>query len=188
MKSMAGKIPNSWRHLAGATGGNEVAEAALVLPIVFMVLLGIFWFGQAFRIYGTLTQAARVAARAAANPACTTCAAGNAAQNSANAVQTTFAAAHLDTTKLTPPTTPPALLSCNPAFTGGCEKLANPNVNICVQEGVQLSSTTAGPTAAGVCGVSVSFQYPYQFWFPGTSLNKQILQLSGSAQMRSETN
>jgi Flp pilus assembly protein TadG len=185
MKRLARKFASSsWQALTRETRGSEIAEAAMVLPLMFMVLLGIFWFGQAFRIYGTLAQAARVAARAAAAPACTTCAAGNLpGQNAYIAIQNTFVAAHLDPTKLAQPATVPALKSCVNGAAVSCD--ASPG-NVCVQEAVQLSST-AGTTAAGVCGVSVSFQYPYQFWFPGTSLNQQLLQLKGGAEVRSET-
>jgi len=173
-----------WQTLAQETRGQEIAEAAVVLPIVFMVLIGIFWFGQAFSIYGTLAQAARVAAQAAANPTCTTCAPGNLpGQNAYAAVQNTFAAAHLDPTKLNQPTTVPNLLSCNPPnAVVGCDPSPG---NICVQEAVQLTQQGLGGT--NLCGVSVSFQYPYQFWFPGTSLNKQIIQLPGAAEERSES-
>jgi hypothetical protein len=37
-----------------------------------------------------------------------------------------------------------------------------------------------------VCGTSVSFEYPFQFWLPFSSLNKQRILLSASAQVRSE--
>ena len=37
------------------------------------------------------------------------------------------------------------------------------------------------PGAPGVCGISVSFQYPFQFWLPFTSLNKQRIWISASA-------
>jgi Flp pilus assembly protein TadG len=173
-----------FRTLALETRGQEIAEAALVLPIVFMVLIGIFWFGQAFSIYGTLAQAARVAAQAAANPTCTTCAPGNLpGLNAYAAVQNIFAAAHLDPTKLNQPTTIPNLISCNPPnAVVGCDPSPG---NICVQEAVQLTQQGLGGT--NLCGVSVSFQYPYQFWFPGTSLNKQIIQLPGAAEARSES-
>ena len=62
---MPQSINRTTSRLARETRGQEIAEAALVLPIVFMVMLGIFWFGQAFRIYGTITHAAREGARAA---------------------------------------------------------------------------------------------------------------------------
>ena len=41
--------------------GAEIAEAAVVLPIAFMFLLGIVWFGRAFNIYSTITRSASVA-------------------------------------------------------------------------------------------------------------------------------
>jgi len=44
------------RILVG-TAGAEIAETAVVLPLLFTVLLGIFFFGRAYNIYGTITQA-----------------------------------------------------------------------------------------------------------------------------------
>ncbi|MGA9977139.1 MAG: TadE family protein, partial [Candidatus Sulfotelmatobacter sp.] len=55
----------SWLKTVCAADGSEIAEAALVLPLMFMMLIGIFWFGQAFSMYGTITHAARQGARAA---------------------------------------------------------------------------------------------------------------------------
>src|SRR6267378_1071707 len=57
----------------GSTDGAEIAEAALVLPLVFMLLLGIVWFGRAFNIYSTITQAAQQGAIIAARDPCATC-------------------------------------------------------------------------------------------------------------------
>ena len=50
------------------TAGAEIAETAVVLPLLFTVLLGIFFFGRAYNIYGTITQAAMQGARAAVAP------------------------------------------------------------------------------------------------------------------------
>src|SRR5258707_581827 len=55
------------------TDGAEIAEAALVLPLLFMFLLGIVWFGRAFQIYATITQAAQQGAVMAARASCATC-------------------------------------------------------------------------------------------------------------------
>ena len=65
---------------------------------MFMILLGIFWFGQAFSIYGTITRAAQDGARAGAAPYCTTCTTGSnsPAQNAYNAVKASLAAANLN--------------------------------------------------------------------------------------------
>ena len=57
-----------FRRLAVETRATEIAEAAAVLPLMFMILLGIFWFGQAFSIYGAITRAAQEGARAGAAP------------------------------------------------------------------------------------------------------------------------
>ena len=65
------------RRLVAETRGAEIAEAAAVLPLMFMMLLGIFWFGQAFSIYGAITRAAQEGARAGAVPICATCAGTN---------------------------------------------------------------------------------------------------------------
>jgi Flp pilus assembly protein TadG len=171
------------RRLWNETRGAEIAEAAAVLPIMFMMLLGIFWFGQAFSMYGTITQAARAGARAGAAPSCTTCAAGNiAAVNALNAVQTSLTAAKLDVGNAHWPTPAPSLVSCNRGTALPCD---GSDIRVCVQTGVQLTNETTGGT--GVCGISVTFQYPYQFWLPFTSLNMQKIQLQASARMRMET-
>lgn len=172
------------RRLVREARGSEITEAAIVLPLMFMTLLGIFWFGQAFRIYGTITHAAREGARAGAAPSCTSCAAGNTvSQNAYNAVQSALAAGKLDVTQANPPSPAPTLASCLP---GGTAPVCDPAfTNVCIQTNAQLSPTASG--GSGVCGVSVSFQYPYQFWFPGTSLNKQLIQLHALARVRMET-
>lgn len=46
--------------------GAAMVEFALVLPLLLMVVFGIFQFGIVFRHYLTITDAARVGARAAA--------------------------------------------------------------------------------------------------------------------------
>jgi hypothetical protein len=182
--------------------GSDLAEAALVLPLMFTILLGIFWFGQAFSIYGTITHAAREGARAAVAPACSTCSGANdPTQNAYNAIKSALQAAKLDPAKLQQPSPPPGLCICGSSSTNctgrsavSCDPL---RPEICVQgvsrarrgpidqDNVQLSTTSGG--GAGVCGISVSFQYPYKFWLPGTSLNKRQILLPAQAEMRVET-
>jgi hypothetical protein len=41
-------------------------------------------------------------------------------------------------------------------------------------------------TSPAVCGVIVSFRYPYQFVLPFTSLNNQRIQLKAQVEMRGE--
>jgi TadE-like protein len=85
-------------RLARETSGAEIAEAAVVLPLLFMLLFGIMWFARAFNIYTTVNRAAREGALAAAAPNCATC--GNTFRNAAyiqsNVVDPILNAAHLD--------------------------------------------------------------------------------------------
>jgi Flp pilus assembly protein TadG len=170
--------------LVSETKGSEIAEAAAVLPVMFMILLGIFWFGQAFRLYGTITRAAQDGARAGAAPYCTTCTSVNSnATNAVSAINSALLASHLDPGSVAAPTQP-TFNACGAAPTS-CQ--AVPGSNVCVQAPVQLYNTTTQPGGAGVCGIAVTFQYPYQFWLPFTSLNNQRILLTASARVRIET-
>jgi Flp pilus assembly protein TadG len=55
----------SWRRLR-RDQGQAFVEFAIVLPILVLLVFGITQFGMAFRNYLAITDAARVAARAAA--------------------------------------------------------------------------------------------------------------------------
>ena len=175
------------RRLAGETRGAEIAEAAAVLPLMFMFLLGIFWFGQAFSIYGAITRAAQEGARAGAAPYCATCSGSNTSaqydSNAAAAVQTALLGSRLDPTLAKYPTPPPALNSC--ASGGGAVTCASGgNSNFCIQAPVRL--TTGAPGTNGLCGISVSFGYPFQFWLPFTTLNQQKIMITTSARVHME--
>ncbi len=187
-----------WRKLGRDTGGSEIAETAMIIPLFFMIFLAIFWFGQAFRIYGTLTHAARAGAEAAVVPACATCtAAATPAVNAQTAVYTALAAAHLSKNQLVPygaKWSPPPLCSCGSASAAcGIPVSCDGTVaDVCVQQAVQLSYPGQG--GMGTCGVSVSarYQYPFHFYipcatWPCSSVDLNNLLLPGQAQMRQET-
>jgi Flp pilus assembly protein TadG len=187
---MPNSISKTTRRLAREARGQEIAEAALVLPIVFMLMLGIFWFGQAFRIYGTITHAAREGARAAVAPLCATCGTPlnppAVAQNAVNALQNALLAAKLDPAQPKKyPVTRPALSLCTTGAAAQCDGTQLTNAGVCVQDNVQLSGVNS--TGLAGCGVSVSFQYPYQFWLPFTSLNKQLIFVPAQARMKMES-
>lgn len=186
--------PVNLRGLASDTRGNELTEAAVVLPLLFLMLMAIYWFGQAFRTYGTITHAAREGARAAVAPVCATCGGTNdPSQNAYNAIQSALIADNLDPSRLQQPTSPPFLTSCSGAGRVSCD---SGQAQICVQ-GVTHSGTTVtetnvqlaptGSGGAGECGVSVSFQYPFSLPLPGSSLGNQTIYLRAQAQMRAET-
>jgi hypothetical protein len=98
MKHKAWQKMRSVTRLAWETSGAEIAEAAVVLPLLFMLLFGIMWFARAFNIYTTINRAARQGALAAAANNCATC--GNARQSvvniQTNVVNPILTAAHLD--------------------------------------------------------------------------------------------
>jgi len=177
-----------FRKVITDTRGAEIAEAAAVLPLMFLILLGIFWFGQAFSIYGAITRAAQEGARAGSIPYCITCTGSSgslqAQTNAANAAQAAMLASQLDPSLVRNPVPPPSLFVCDTQTTAACSSGSNP-YNFCVQTPVLLSSTT-GVGTMPVCGVSVSFQYPFQFWLPFTSLNKQTIWISANARMHKE--
>jgi len=89
----------SWvSRLLRDASGAEIAEAAVVLPLLFMMLFGIMWFARAFNIYTTVNRAARQGALAEAANNCATC--GNSSRTSNdirdNVVYPILIASHLD--------------------------------------------------------------------------------------------
>jgi len=175
------QIASSLRNTEGA----EIAEAAVVLPLLFMLLLGIVWFGRAFNIYSTIQQAAQQGAITAARATCGSCASGNAFPTDltvTNAVVAVMQASSLDPTqiKLSSPAPIPCPLPPPATAGAGCTSTID-NITIC--RNVQLNPGAGQPIQ---CGSLVSFQYPYQFYLPFTSLNMQLINLSAQAQSRME--
>jgi Flp pilus assembly protein TadG len=181
---MSGFVIRFVCQTATETRGAEIAEAAAVLPLMFMILLGIFWFGQAFSIYGAIARAAQEGARAGAIPYCATCTVVSpSATNAANAAQTVLQASRLDPTQVRFPIPTPGFLACGGSSATSCSSGSNPNA-FCVQAPIQMTNPSGG--TAGLCGVSVSFQYPFQFWLPFTTLNNRRIWLNATAQVRLE--
>ena len=161
--------------------GAEIAEAALVLPLVFMFLLGIVWFGRAFNIYSTITQAAERGAQTAARPTCATCGNNFLADSAVDAViNSVLNASSLDPNQIMPHAPSLASNPCPaPAPAPTCSASGS-KITICRSV---LLNTSSGP---GQCGVVVSFQYPFQFYLPFTSLSMQQVNLTAEAQTRME--
>jgi hypothetical protein len=176
VKRIAGKLES--------TDGAEIAEAALVLPLVFMLLLGIVWFGRAFNIYSTIQQAAHQGAIFTARGTCVTCNNDFPTNNEVyNHVVAVLQASSLDPKQINP-STDPGLLPCpSPPVPpgGGCAQYKK----IWVCRSVQLNPS-ADVTQPLQCGSAVSFQFPFQFDLPFTSLNMQQIILSAQAQSRME--
>lgn len=186
-------LPNKLRSVEGA----EIAEAALVLPVVFVFLLGIVWFGRAFNIYSTITQAAQQGAIVAARPTCATCGAPQNGQwqttdfpgdpTVVNTISGVMQASSLNPSQILPNSIPAPTSFCQspPNPPSGCTTTSN--ITICRE--VLLNSASAGQPPANqpqTCGTFVSFQYPFQFYLPFTSLNLNQVILTAQAQSRIE--
>jgi hypothetical protein len=169
----------------------EIAEAAVILPVLFMLLLSIYWFGRAYMIYGAINHAAREGAQTAAVPAgCANCGASGTWAGSAlpddntvvQAVNNSLLVAHLDPTQAIPSTPSPTPQPCPGVVPEGvCSQASGGQFTIC--RNMQLNQGRSSPP---VCGVIVSFRYPYQFVLPFTSLNNQRIQLKAQVEMRGE--
>jgi hypothetical protein len=169
--------------------GSEVAEAAVVLPVLFLLLFSIYWFGRGFNTYGTINHAAREGARAAAVPACASCAVTCVWQSSnlpcdmvvVTAVNNALTAAHLDPTLAQPSPPSPLPTACPGVFpAGGCAQSSSKTFTVC--RNMALNPTSTLPQA---CGVIISFKYPYQLAVPFSSLGQQIL-LKAEVEMQEE--
>src|SRR3954452_3550573 len=168
----------------------EIAEAAVILPLLFMLLLSIYWFGRAFSIHSTINHAAREGARTAAGPTCANCIAACSWPGSSlpcdslvtDVVSQTLTAAHLDIKQAQPFTPAPAPPPC-PGISpqGICATASSGNFTIC--RNVVLDQNSASPQT---CGVIISFQYPYQFALPFASLNNQRILLKAQAETGGE--
>ena len=175
-------------HRFGRVEGTEILEVAVVLPVVFTFLLGIIWFGRAFNIYSTITQAAEQGAATAARPTCATC--GEPVDNwngtsfpgdatVENSVFSVMRASSIDPNQ-TMMYIPGGLQFCAPPVpTGGCNTTTS-GVSVC--RSVVLNPAGVTPQ----CGTIVSFQYPFQMNLPFTSLNMQQIVLKAQAQSRME--
>jgi hypothetical protein len=176
------------RHKLEDEAGVEILEAALVLPLVFMFLLGIVWFGRAFNVYSTIIQAAQQGAITAARPTCVTCALGNSFPSDATVDGVIFAvmqSSNLDPAQIQPSPKPSLVACVSPPAPpgGGCPSTATANIWIC--RNVQLNPV-AVPAQPQQCGTVVSFQYPFTSSLPFTSLNQQTIVLTAQAQSRTE--
>jgi len=178
-----------WGKILLGDRAAEIAEAAVILPALFMLLLSIYWFGRAYMIYGAINHAARAGAQTAAIPAgCANCGvagtwAGTTLPDDGTvvlAVNNSLLAAHLDPSQAIASMPSPTPKFCsNPE--GICSRAQGGNFTVC--RNVQLNQGTSSPP---VCGEIVSFQYPYQFVLPVTSLNNQNIKLKAQLEMRSE--
>jgi hypothetical protein len=199
MKSLFGHRFRPRSALLRQDRGAEVAEAAVILPVLFLLLFSIYWFGRGFNVYGTINHAAREGARAAAAGACATCDVSCVWQTTnlpcdqpaVDAVTEALVAAHLDPTQAIPfapspfpngcPGASPPMACSNASIGGGG------GFTICRNVALDHYTLTQNSQAPPVCGIIVSFKYPYQVALPFSSLgNNQNILLKAQVQLQEE--
>ncbi len=162
--------------------GQEILEAAIVLPLLLLIMLAIFWFGRAFNVTSTLHRAAVQAVKTATQYTCAiSC--GNTSQANTQivgSITTVLKADHLQIANLVAYT--PGF-PCTATPVPACTSLQN--VQICT--GVPLNCGTSScqqpPVACGAnasYGVRVSFAYSYSW--PLVLANLPAMNLSAVAQ------
>ncbi|HEV2387841.1 MAG TPA: TadE/TadG family type IV pilus assembly protein [Candidatus Acidoferrales bacterium] len=134
--------------------GGDVLEAALVLPVLLTVLLAVYSFGRGWNAYQTMTQASREGLREAVTTFCDTCS------------DPTIAASHIRQQFVYP-----ALEKA---------KLDTSKVRNYTQGYAWLD----GPNSQEVCGVYVSFSYPYTLTIPFTPVPLTTITLTTKTRMR----
>lgn len=165
--------------------GAEIVELALVLPVFFLVIFPILWFGLVFNIASTAQRAAKLGVQIAARPSCTLC--GNNFTADAQVLDTinlVLNTDHLNPANLTSHS-PPFVCQATPA--PNCTMLQN--VQIC--SGVPLTCGPVGcespPAACGTnptLGRRVSLGYRFNSPVPVGSW--QAITIPASAQSPSE--
>ena len=166
------RLRRKWKEDSGA----ELVEAAFVLPVLLMLLLGIVWLGRAYNVYETISRAAREGVRYAVLPSCATCSPANTMSESYTSAGTATSPACIGnpTNEFTNYVSPSLLASgLDPSYVQ----------NFC-QQAVVINPTS--DASSQQCGVQISFQYPVQLAIPFTSLNATSFNISTSVTMRME--
>ena len=148
--------PLSCRKRLAEEKGAELVEAAFVIPMLLMLLIGMVWIAQGYNVYQTMTRATREGARFAVVPSCASC--GNAFPTETE-VRTVIDAA------LSVASLKPNLVS-----------------NFTMQRNVVLNPTTIPQET----GVVISYDYPFTFFMPFTSVHLTSISIPISIQMREE--
>lgn len=186
---------NGLKRLAVETRAAEVAEFAAVLPILIMLLIAVTSFARAYNVYTTINYAAQEGARTANSSTCATCNNTSAtASDVSNRIAQVLQASRIDPSAIRTYTGVSAGVSCS-SLRRPASCSDSGNVHVCTN--VVLDSTPgrrrrfgppAPPNVTGpeACGSTVSFEYPFQFNLPFTSVNAQIVTLKADAQLPSE--
>jgi Flp pilus assembly protein TadG len=136
----------NWLH-SSSNEGAEIAEFAIVLPILFFLVLAMFWLGQAYNISNNLNKAATDGLAAAVKNTCATC--GNTAATNvqiADAIEKAFQAGNLKSGNLTSFSPTPTCSSPTTSVTSSTG--VTYNVEVCTGLALWPGSTVLGTRVA----------------------------------------
>jgi Flp pilus assembly protein TadG len=159
--------PAARKSLERGEKGAEMLEFTLVVTALLTLMLGIVVFARAYNIYQTISRAAREGARMAVLPS--SAADGN---HYLDGLDTASSVSQANSTVFSNYIAP-VLTSAN----------LDPSQVLNYTETVGWLDP--GDTDEQ-CGVTISFQYPYQLSIPFTSLNLTTIDLGTHVQMRRE--
>ncbi|MBA3914480.1 MAG: pilus assembly protein [Acidobacteriales bacterium] len=171
--------------------GSVIAEAALVLPLMFTILLGIFWVGRGFNTYEVMLHAAREGARIAATATCATCGnigygvdSGGADIVASSYVAPILQASGVNLKLVTAPAVATGLCTCaqiNCTPPACSRSSGQPQILVCPNVDMGIPSYTPA-----VCGTAVMFQFPYSLPLPFAPASVQTVTLTARALARTE--
>ena len=177
----------------------ELVEFAVVAPLLFMVLFGMWWFGRAFNINETMVRAAREGAAYGARPHCALCGGGGALGQFPvtddvvnNKVLPSLAADHIaisDLALIRQPRLPNCFKGINLA---ACPVANNGNVAPCEPYQGKIyvcrcvDMDPQGTVPGQACGVAVAMGYPWRFPLPFSGISNQLFIINASVVERQE--
>lgn len=176
--------PKRFYIIASSESGQELAEAAIILPVLFLILLAIFWFGRAFNVGSTIDRAAREGVKAAGRPTCATC--GNALQSPSQVVAQVASVLSADNLYISrvKSYSPPFACAASPPPT--CQ--SQNSVQICTGVPITCGSVTCSPSAS--CGpnaeLGVRVSFAYETPLPLTIANISVVTIHANAQSEPE--
>lgn len=183
-------------------GGDaqEIAELAIVLPILFAVIFAVFSFGRAYNIYSTITRAAQDGARVASVPLCSTCGSNSCTFNGSTvttafpcdttvttAVNSALSASKLDPSRITY-VTPASTTGCPTGTSSTCTQPSlgsGGTISVCRNVALNTNTNTNSNNSYQACGTIVSFHYSFEF-LDVPLLHVNSIQIPASAQVRME--
>src|SRR5947209_8424032 len=166
--------------------GQEIVEAAFVLPILFLILLAIFWFGRAFNISSTLDRAARQGVSTASRPSCATC--GNTFQTDSQVVAQISGVLNADHLQIGSVQAYSPAFACTATPAPSCTTVQN--VQICRSVPLTCGDVACQTPTPAACGnnpnLGVRVSFAYQSPSPLRIANLPAIVMHASAQSEAE--